>query len=99
MARVVAVLFEPGPRGPLFCANSVRGPRRMGHRRAKDWGDDLRNDPGDGRPLRAIALRPERSVGVGRARRSRARSSAPLEGALPQRTVLSNPGGALLRHL
>ena len=66
--------------------------RRIGETR-------LRHDPGDGGPLRPVALRPARSLLVDRPGRGRARCAASLEGAVPQRAVLPDPGGALLRIL
>ena len=99
VARVVPVLSEPGPRRALFRADPVRVPGRMGDRAAADRGDDLRHASRDGGPLPAGAPRSARSLLVDRPRGSRARCAAALEGALPQRAVLPDPGGALLRHL
>ena len=99
VARVVPVLSEPGPRRALLRADPVRDPGRMGDRAATDRGDDLRNAPRDGGPLPPVAPRPARSLLVDRSRGSRARCAASLEGAIPQRAVLPDPGGALLRSL
>ena len=99
VARVVLVLSEPGPRRALFRADPVRGPGRMGDRRATSRGDDLRDASRDGGPLPAGAPRPARSLRVGRPRGSRARCAASMEGAIPQRAVFPDPGGALLRKL
>ena len=55
--------------------------------------------PGDGGPVPPGAARPARSLLVDRPRRRRARCAASLEGAIPQRAVLPDPGGALLRPL
>ena len=99
VARVVPVLSEPGPRRALLRADPVRGPGRMGDRAATDRGDDLRNAARDGGPLPAGVPRPARSLLVDRPGRSRARCAASLEGAIPQRAVLPDPGGALLRML
>ena len=71
----------------------------MGDRAATDRGDDLRNASRDGGPLPPVAPRPARSLLVDRPRGSRARCAASLEGAIPQRAVLPDPGGALLRNL
>ena len=99
VARVVPVLHEPGPRRALLRADPVRGPGRLGGRAATDRGDDLLHDSRDGDPLPAGAVRPARSLRVVPRRRRRARRAASLEGAIPQRAVLPDPGGALLRHL
>ena len=99
VARVVPVLSEPGPRRALLRADPVRGPGRMGDRAATDRGDDLRDAPRDGGPLPPGAPRPARSLRMVARRRRRARCAASLEGAIPQRAVLPDPGGALLRNL
>ena len=84
---------------PLLRADPVRGPGRMGDRAAADRGDDLRHASRDGGPLPAGAPRPARSLRVVATRGRRARCAASLEGAIPQRAVLPDPGGALLRNL
>ena len=99
VARVVPVLHEPGPRRALFRADPVRGPGRLGGRAATDRGDDLLHDSRDGGPVRPAALRPARSLRMVPRRRGGARRAAGLEGALPQRAVFPDPGGAVLWHL
>ena len=99
VARVVPVLPEPGPRRALLRADPVRVAGRMGDRAAADRRDGLRNAPRDGGAFPPVAPRPARPLLLVRPRRSRARCAAALEGAVPQRAVLPDPGGALLRML
>ena len=99
VARGVPVLHEPGPRRALFRADPVRGPGRLGGRAATDRGDDLLHDSRDGGPVRPGALRPARSLRMVPRRRGGARRAACLEGAIPQRAVFPDPGGAVLWHL
>ena len=99
VARVVPVLSEPGPRRALLRADPVRGPGRMGDRTATDRGDDLRDDPRDRGALPPGAARSARSLRMVARRGRRQRCAASLEGAVPQRPVLPDPGGALLRNL
>ena len=94
VAGVVPVLPEPGARRALLRADPVRGPGRVGDRACGAIGETtFATLPVMAAALPADAARPARPLPWTRARGGRARRAAALEGAVPQRAVLPDPGG------
>ena len=99
VARLVPVLSEPGPRRALLRADSVRNSGRLGDRAATDWGNGLRHRPRAGGPLPAVLLGLHDLYAWTVPGAAEHDAPAAMEGATPQRAVLPDPGGALLRKL
>ena len=98
VARVVPVLSEPGPWRALFRADPVLRSQGLGDRAAADRETIFATLPVMAALFLPVVLGLHDLYRWSR-RGSRARCAASLEGAIPQRAVLPDPGGALLRNL